>query len=170
MHNTFFVESYKLKIYSVILEEMESQSIRGFPVSLGYSISPGGFTVTMRSENHVLAIIYPCWHLLRLSECWSLAFRDQAMHFAVEQTLIWASQVVLVVKTSPANTGDARDEGSIPGSGRSPGEGNGNPLQYSCLGIPWTEEPGGLQSMGYQRVRHDWAHTHKPSLTSARTH
>ena len=77
------------------------------------------------------------------------------MHFAVEQTLIWASQVVLVVKTSPANTGDARDEGSIPGSGRSPGEGNGNPLQYSCLGIPWTEEPGGLQSMGYQRVRHD---------------
>jgi len=30
----------------------------------------------------------------------------------------------------------------IPGSGRSPGEGNGNPLQYSCLGIPWTEEPG----------------------------
>ena len=58
------------------------------------------------------------------------------MHFAVEQTLIWVSQVVLVVKTSPANTGDARDKGSIPGSGRSPGEGNGNPLQYSCLENP----------------------------------
>ena len=38
-----------------------------------------------------------------------------------------------VVKNLPANGGDARDEGSIPGSGRSPGVGNGNPLQYSCL-------------------------------------
>ena len=45
---------------------------------------------------------------------------------------IWASQVVLVVKNPPANAGDARDSGSIPGSGRSPGRGNGNPLQYSC--------------------------------------
>ena len=42
-------------------------------------------------------------------------------------------------------------EGSIPGSGRSPGEGNVNPLQYFCLEIPWTEEPGGLQFMGSQK-------------------
>ena len=42
----------------------------------------------------------------------------------------------------------AGDPGSIPGSGRSPGGGNGSPLQYSCWRIPWTEEPGGLQSMG----------------------
>ena len=42
----------------------------------------------------------------------------------------WASQVALVVKNLPAN---ARDEGSVPGLGRSPGEGNGYPLQYSCL-------------------------------------
>ena len=41
-----------------------------------------------------------------------------------------------VVKNLPANAGDAGDAGSIPGSGRSPGEGNGNPLQYSCLGNP----------------------------------
>ena len=47
------------------------------------------------------------------------------------------------------------DPGSIPGSGRSPGEGNGNPLQYSCLKIPRMEEPGRLQSMESQRVRHD---------------
>ena len=44
-----------------------------------------------------------------------------------------ASQVALVVKNPTANAGDTRDMGSIPGSGRSPGEGNGNPLQYSCL-------------------------------------
>ena len=47
-----------------------------------------------------------------------------------------ASQVVLVVKNPPINAIDIRDTGSIPGSGRSPGEGNGNPLQYSCLENP----------------------------------
>ena len=41
-----------------------------------------------------------------------------------------------MIKNPPANAGDARDTGSIPGSGRSPGEGNSNPLQYSCLGNP----------------------------------
>ena len=46
------------------------------------------------------------------------------------------SQVVLAVKNPPANAGDSRDMGSIPGSGRSSGEGNSNPLQYSCLGNP----------------------------------
>ena len=44
-------------------------------------------------------------------------------------------------KVSACNAGDL---GSIPGSGRSPGEGNGNPLQYSCWKIPWTEKPGRL--------------------------
>ena len=47
-----------------------------------------------------------------------------------------ASQMVLVIKNSSANAGDARDLGSIPGPGRSPGEGNGNLLQYSCLENP----------------------------------
>ena len=46
----------------------------------------------------------------------------------------------------------AGDPGLIPGLGISPGEGNGNPLQYSSLEIPWTEGPGRLQSMGSQRV------------------
>ena len=44
--------------------------------------------------------------------------------------------MVLVVKNLPANAGDARDLGLIPGSGKSPGEGNGNPFQYSCLENP----------------------------------
>ena len=56
-----------------------------------------------------------------------------------------------MVKNLHANAGDTRDMGSIPGLGRSPGKGNGNPLQYSCLEMPWTEEPGGLQSMGSQK-------------------
>ena len=53
-----------------------------------------------------------------------------------------------VVKNLPAKAGDL---GLIPGLGRGPGEGNDNPLQYSCLEIPWTEEPGRLQSMGLQK-------------------
>ena len=44
--------------------------------------------------------------------------------------------MALVVKNLPANAGDARDTGSIPGSGRSPGAGLSNPLQYSCLENP----------------------------------
>ena len=47
-----------------------------------------------------------------------------------------AVEVVPVVKNPPASTGDIRDMGSIPGLGRSPGEGNGTPLQYSCLENP----------------------------------
>jgi len=60
-----------------------------------------------------------------------------------------------VVKNPPANAGDAGAMGSVPGSETSPGEGNGNSLQQSCLGNPWIEETGGLQSMGLQRVRCD---------------
>ena len=55
-----------------------------------------------------------------------------------------------VVKNLPANTGDLS---LVLGLERSPGEGNGDPLQYSWK-IPWTEEPGGLQSIGSRRVRH----------------
>ena len=58
-----------------------------------------------------------------------------------------------VVKNSPASAGD---EGSVPEWGRSPGEGNDNPL-LSILAweTTWTEDPGGLQSIRWQRVRHD---------------
>ena len=49
---------------------------------------------------------------------------------------IRTSQMVLVVKNLLANAGDTRDTGSVPRLGRSPGEGNGNPLQYSCIGNP----------------------------------
>ena len=72
--------------------------------------------------------------------------------------------MALVIKNPAANAGDIRDVSSLPGLERSPGEGNGHPLQYSCL------EPGGLQSMGSQRAGHDWSnlactHTfHKPYL------
>ena len=68
----------------------------------------------------------------------------------VEESLK-ASQVMLVVRNLPANAGDLRDMGLIPVSGRSPGEGNGNPLQYPCLEI--SLDRGAWQAMGLQRVR-----------------
>ena len=52
----------------------------------------------------------------------------------------WASQVTLVIKNPPANAGDVRDMCSIPGSGRSPGEGPGNPVQCSFLENPMDRE------------------------------
>ena len=57
-----------------------------------------------------------------------------------------------VVKNLSVSVGDS---GWIPEWGRSPGKGNGNPLQYSCLGNHMDKEPGGLQSMGSQRAGHD---------------
>ena len=87
-----------------------------------------------------------------------------ASHFEVSVPLanstmniiLGASQVVLVVKSPPASVRHIRDTGSIPGSGRSPGGGYGNPLQYSCLENPMDWDSGGLQSMGLQRVRQGW--------------
>ena len=61
-----------------------------------------------------------------------------------------------MVKNSPANAGDIRDTGLIPRSGRSPGRGHGNPLQYSCLENPM-EEPCRHQFKESHRVRHDWS-------------
>jgi len=53
-----------------------------------------------------------------------------------QYTTLWVSSVAQLVKNLSANAGDSRDKCSIPGLGRYPGEGNGNPLQYSCLGNP----------------------------------
>ena len=66
---------------------------------------------------------------------------------------IQTSQVVLVIKKLPANAGDVKDAGLIPGSGRSPEEGHGNPTPVFLHG----KEPGRLQSIGSQRVGHDWS-------------
>ena len=67
----------------------------------------------------------------------------------------WASQVMLVANNPPANAGDLRDVGLIPGLGRSRRGGNGSPFSILAWRLPWREEPGGLQSIGSQRVRHD---------------
>ena len=62
--------------------------------------------------------------------------RENTSFIAGHQARKGASQVTLVEKNLPANTGDLRDAGSIPGLRRSPGKGYGEPLQYSCLENP----------------------------------
>ena len=79
---------------------------------------------------------------------------DSVIHIYVY--VYTASQVVLVVKNPPASAGDVRDMGSIPGSGRYPEGGYGNPLQYSCLENPM--DRGAWQGVvhgGHERVGHD---------------
>ena len=75
-----------------------------------------------------------------------------------------------VVKNPPTNAGDV---GVIPGLGRSLGEGNGNPLQYSCLGNPMDRGAWRLWSIGWQRGGYDWndqASTHACAHTHTHTH
>jgi len=87
------------------------------------------------------SIIYlQCYNNFRCTTQWFIMFLDYML----------LKLSVSVGKEPACNAGDARDMGLIPGWGRSPGGGHGNP-------IPWAEEPGRLQSMGSQRVGHDWS-------------
>ena len=97
-----------------------------------------------------------CQASLSFTTSWSLLkFRSIELvmpsnHFILCSPLLpsWDFQVALVVKNPPTNAGDARDTGSVSGLVRALGGGNGNPLQYSCWKIPWTEETGGPQCVG----------------------
>ena len=71
------------------------------------------------------------------------------------------SRVVQLTKNPPAIAGVTRDPGSIPGSGSSPGVGMATHSSVLAWKIPWTQSSERLRSVESQRVRHDWAHTHK---------
>ena len=83
-----------------------------------------------------------------------LVFNKYLMIEYRDQLLLFSFPGDSEVKNLPANAVDTRDMGSIPGSGRSTGGGNGNLLQYSCLGNSMARGAWQLQSMGSQRVRH----------------
>ena len=74
------------------------------------------------------------------------------LNWSVPHSFLWLNGPV--VKNPLTNSGDSGDRDSIPGSGRSPGKGNGNPLQYSCLKKP-IDKGGWQATWGYKRVGHD---------------
>ena len=80
-----------------------------------------GNTLFMLQNYHFFSVV-------RTIKIWSVT------KFEIYNAVLWTGGSV--VKNPPANAGDPRDANLIPGSGRSPGEGNSNPLQYSCLGNP----------------------------------
>ena len=80
--------------------------------------------------------------MYKLSGPLQMQFPDPSLQYEISG--------VAVVKNLPASAGDGRDMVLIPGLGRSPGVGNGNPLQYSCLGNSKDRGIEGLQSMGSQ--------------------
>ena len=75
-----------------------------------------------------------------------------------------------MVKNPPSNAGEARDAGSISELGRSPGEGNGNPLQYSCLEKSMNRGATKAVSMRLQGVRCDWKCVYTHTHTHTHTH
>ena len=85
----------------------------------------------------------------------STPVHHQLPEFTQLLTHKYGTFLVLVVKNPPTNAGYIRDASLIPGLGRSPGEGNGNPLQYSCLQNPMDRAAWWLQSKGLQRVQHN---------------
>ena len=95
---------------------------------------------------------------------WMITSQKLKFHYFDLAKLLASSETSwggAVVKILPANAGDT---GSIPELGRSPGEGNGNPFQYSCLENFMERGAWRLQSTRLQRVRHSWAHTHTVKL------
>ena len=100
---------------------------------------------------------------LRIPEVTQELYRSTQHTLLKTSSVLGASQVVLVVKNPPANaedTGDTgSDTGSIPGSGKFHGGGNGNSLQYSCLENPMGRGAWWATSMGLHRVWQDWVST-----------
>ena len=82
--------------------------------------------------------------------CVKRYYKPITLQYYTADCTSWVPSTSLVAQGNKESSGTAGDLVSIPGLGRSPGEGKGYSLQYSCLRIPWTEEPGRLRSMGLQ--------------------
>ena len=111
---------------------------------------------------NVLSVLIHVLTFSSLKVIWKWTFpksHEWNFHSDLLSTMLhfWGFPVCSVVKNPPANAGDTGDASSISNSERSPGEGNGNPLQYSCLENPM--DKGGWWATGHRiaRVRHHWS-------------
>ena len=85
--------------------------------------------------------------------------KESEWRLLTARIVIGTSLVAQLVKNPPTNAKDTGESSLIPKSGRSAGDKNGNPLQYSCLRNPMDRGACGQQSKGLQRVKYEWACT-----------
>ena len=131
----------------------EHKSFQAFIIrKLRKSLS-GNFCFNFKIEDKAT-----CWKIqtVRLTPngeiSWLMKFRTSRQGLGTNLRLMRASLVPQMVM----NLQQCRRPSWIPGLGKSPGEGNGNPLHYSCLENPWIEEPGGLHSPWGRKTGHNW--------------
>ena len=146
-----------------------AQWVKNPPAKAGYTRDMGSIPELRRSAGggHGNPCQYSClenpmdrgsWRATvhEVAKSWTQLSNREDMHMNSFRrhvlSFTGASLVAQPVKKSACSVGDL---GLISGLGRSPGEGHSNPLPYLAWRIPWTEEPGGLQSMRSQRVGHD---------------
>ena len=119
------------------------------------------------THTHTCTDMYTHAHICTAKCTYRLTYKHTRVHLL---TLTYrASHMVQMVKNLPFNAGDT---GSIPGSGRSPGEGNGNPLQYSCLGNPMHRGAWWVtvqQVLALNNNTHVYTNTHIPMNTQRHT-
>ena len=150
----FFDSLFHLKHFSLFTSALE--------ISIGIFLQVHRFSPSM---------YIVCWWAHQ-RHTWFLVFvlfLHLALHFdsSLEHPLLC---LYYTFKNLPANAGDVRDRRSIPGSGRSPGEGHDNPFQYSYLKNPMDRGAWWLQSIGSQKIRYDWSNlAHTLSTFSIRT-
>ena len=131
------------------------------PIPQGHPSAPALSTLSYssnldwRSISHMIIYMFQCYPLKSPHHCLL------PLHFILSNN----DQAVLGGSDSKESSCNAGHSSSIPGSEWSPGGGYRKPLQYSCWEITRTVDPGGLQSLGSQRVRHNWATNTFPFLS-----
>ena len=139
----------------------ESPAIASAPLSIPFVLHRTVY-LAFKSMYAFLVSLFILYHsyahwtesVLKHNSCFTIFSEERGSVFKKKKIVSWllgASPMAQWVKNPPAMQ-ETEEMGSIPGSGRFPGEGNGNPRQYSCLGKPTCE----LQSKGLQRVGNDW--------------
>ena len=161
LHEIFLVQGSRLHLLyllhwqedSLPLSHLGSQ-VQTYTFSL-FKVSNGDFKTQGKLPREFRPHQKLCTrnHYFKISSSFYMSLENQQSKFLFTYHLDhWGFPCSSFGKESASSAGDL---GLIPRSGTSPRDGIGNPLQYSCLENPWTEEPGRLQSMGLQRVGHD---------------
>ena len=144
-----------------------------FPLCVHKSIKHSIYNNLFYKSFYITFLCLSVLFYINISFCSTIVFSKLCRFFRFSKfvTVLWWYCIIplgflddTVVKNLPANAGDSRDVGLIPGSGRFLGLGNGTCSIIHAWRIPWTEESGKLLFMGPQRVEINWVTKHTQSL------